>query len=224
MTDPPIIDPLREDELAALPVFPLPRVVFFPGTVLPLHVFEPRYRAMMEDCVTKGPRAMAVALLQPGWESDYEGRPPIHAIAGAGRIVEHHRRADGRFDLLLHGLARVRLDELPPDRPYRVARATPVPDRIPQLEPVERLVPDVLSAASAVVSIVRRRHPDLDLGVDRDTAPGVLADRIADRLIADLDRRQALLDQADVKVRLALVHDALLDLLARLAPAGGPVH
>src|SRR5690606_21229592 len=93
----PAIEPLREDELAALPIFPLPSVVLFPGSVLPLHVFEPRYRAMMEDCVSRGPRAMAVALLRPGWERDYEGRPPVYEIAGAGRIVEWARRPDGRF-------------------------------------------------------------------------------------------------------------------------------
>ncbi|HEY8427238.1 MAG TPA: LON peptidase substrate-binding domain-containing protein, partial [Sandaracinaceae bacterium] len=90
----PAIEPLREDELAALPIFPLPSVVLFPGSVLPLHVFEPRYRAMMEDCVSRGPRAMAVALLRPGWERDYEGRPPVYEIAGAGRIVEWARRPD----------------------------------------------------------------------------------------------------------------------------------
>lgn len=224
MTETPTIEPLREDELAALPVFPLPRVVFFPGSVLPLHLFEPRYRAMMEDCITKGPRAMAVVLLEPGWEADYEGRPPIHAIAGAGRIVEWQRRPDGRFDLVLHGLARVRLEELPADRPYRRARATPIPDRIPHREAVERLVPEVLNTASAVAAIVRQQHPRFELGLDRDTAPGVLADRVADRLIADVERRQALLAQADVKVRLALLHDALLELLAQLAPRGGQLH
>ncbi|MCZ7683646.1 MAG: hypothetical protein M5U28_34685 [Sandaracinaceae bacterium] len=60
--------------------------------------------------------------------------------------------------------------------------------------------------------------------MDRETPPGIVADRIADRLIADVARRQALLEQPDVKVRLALLHEALLDLLAGLAPAGGPVH
>lgn len=219
------IEPLRDEELAALPVFPLPRVVFFPGSVLPLHVFEPRYRAMMEDCVSRGPRAIVVALLEPGWESDYEGRPPVHEIAGAGRIVDFARRDDGRFDLLLHGLTRVRLEELPAEGlAYRRARCTPLPDRVPHPAAVERMLPDVLGAASALATIVRQRHPRFELGVDRETPPGIVADRIADRLIADVARRQALLEQPDVKVRLALLHEALLDLLAGLAPAGGPVH
>lgn len=219
------IEPLRDDELAALPVFPLPRVVFFPGSVLPLHVFEPRYRAMMEDCVSRGPRAIVVALLEPGWESDYEGRPPVHEIAGAGRIVDVARRTDGRFDVLLHGLTRVRLEELPAaGLPYRRARCTPLPDRIPHPAAVERLLPDVLGAASALAAIVRQRHPSFELGLDRGTPPGILADRVADRLIADVARRQALLEEPDVKVRLARLHDALLELLASLSPSGGPVH
>ncbi len=219
------IEPLREDELAAMPVFPLPRVVFCPGSALPLHVFEPRYRAMLEDCLSKGPRAMVVALLKPGFEGDYEGRPPVHEIAGAGRIVEWARRPDGRFDVMLHGLSRVRLEELPAEGlAYRRARCTPLPDRMPHLGPIDRLLPDVLSAASALVAVVRQRYPSFELGLDAETPPGIAADRIADRLVADVERRQALLEQADVKVRLALLHDALLETLANLAPPSGTVH
>lgn len=219
------IEPLSDAELAALPVFPLPRVVFFPGSVLPLHLFEPRYRDMMEACISRGPRAMVVALLEPGWESDYEGRPPVHEIAGAGRIVDWERRPDGRFDLLLHGLSRVRLEELPAEGlSYRRARCTPLPDRMPHPSAIERLLPDVLGAASALAAIVRQKHPSFELGIDAQTPPGILADRVADRLVADVPRRQALLEQPDVKVRLALLNDALLDLLADLAPPGGAVH
>jgi Lon protease-like protein len=220
-------EPLTDEELAELPVFPLPRVVFFPGSTLPLHLFEPRYREMMEDCVSRGPMAMAVTLLEDGWEDDYEGRPPIHTIAGAGRILDWRKRSDGRFDLLLHGLSRVELDELPPDgKSYRRARATKLVDRIPHEEPVATLRTPVLAAASSVVALVRERHPDFSLGVDADTPPGLLADRIADRLVPDTDRRQQLLEAVDVKVRLALVQDALFDLLAQLRGegAGGALH
>jgi Lon protease-like protein len=215
-------EPFSPDELAALPIFPLPDVVFFPSTTLALHIFEPRYRAMMEDCLAHGPAAMAVALLAPGWEEDYDGRPPIRTIAGAGRISQHVRRPDGRFDVLLSGVARVSLVELPEEgRPYRRARATPIPERIPHPDAVERLVPTVMTAASSIAGQVRRHHPDFELGVDATTMPGVLADRVADRLIADVERRQELLEQADVKVRLALLGDWLLELYAMIAPARG---
>ena len=93
--------PLTDEELAKLPVFPLPRVVFFPGTALPLHLFEPRYTRMMEECLDRGCTAMTVALLAPGWEDNYEGNPDIYEIAGAGRIVAHQERSDGTHDVIL---------------------------------------------------------------------------------------------------------------------------
>lgn len=78
-----------------LPLFPLPDTVFFPHTLLPLHVFEPRYRAMVADCLG-GEKRMVVVRLVPGWEQDYYGRPPIHTVAGAGELVEAHGyRTDG---------------------------------------------------------------------------------------------------------------------------------
>jgi Lon protease-like protein len=110
-----------------VPVFPLPDVVFFPDAILPLHVFEPRYRAMVRDAAA-GEKLIAVATLLPGWEKDYEGAPPFHPLATVGRIVELREREDGRFDLLLAGLERARLEEEFGDRPYRTARATTVPD------------------------------------------------------------------------------------------------
>ncbi|MBZ0115873.1 MAG: LON peptidase substrate-binding domain-containing protein [Sandaracinaceae bacterium] len=216
------LTPLAAHELAALPVFPLPRVVFFPGTRLPLHVFEPRYRQMMQDCLEHGPRAMAVALLAPGWEEDYEGRPAIHTIAGAGRIIEHERRPDGRYDLALYGAARVRLEELPPDGlPYRRARATIVADRMPHADAVQRALTPLVATASAIAGRVRERYPAFDLGISASTPSTLVADRIADRLIADPETRQALLEQADLKVRLALLQDALAELIATLETGRG---
>ena len=77
-----------------IPIFPLPEVVFFPETVLPLHVFEPRYRQMIADCLA-GDRWLAVAMLRAGWEKDYQGRPPVHGVAGAGEIIQAEMLADG---------------------------------------------------------------------------------------------------------------------------------
>ncbi|MGF1464644.1 MAG: LON peptidase substrate-binding domain-containing protein [Sandaracinaceae bacterium] len=223
------VEPLTPDELAALPVFPLPGIVFFPGTMLPLHLFEPRYRDMMRDCMERGPRAMVVARLADGWEDDYEGRPQVHDVAGVGRIVDHAKRPDGRYDLILAGVHRVRLEELPPEGfSYRRARATVIEDREPHPEVLRPLVTGVLASASGVVSLLRRRHPDFGLGIDGSTPPGLIADRIADRLLQrrrDVDLRQQLLEQPDVKVRLALVQDAVAEILLELSgEAGGSVH
>lgn len=219
--------PLTDEELAALPVFPLPRVVLLPGAYLPLHLFEPRYRDMMRDCVEQGPMAFAVAMFEPGWEADYEGCPAIRPIAGAGRITEHRRRSDGRWDLMLVGVGRVRLTELPAEgRAYRRAKAEPIEDRVPHPDAIRRMRPRVLATASSVVTIIREEHPDFDLGLGDDATAGELADRLADRLVPDAEMRQHLLETADVKVRLNIVHDAMVDLLAQLRARGmgGALH
>src|SRR5205085_1976564 len=86
-------------------LFPLPNVVLFPQVVQPLHIFEPRYREMTADALADD-RLIAMALLQPGWEADYEGRPPIHPICCLGRIFAEKHLPDGRYNLLLRGLTR----------------------------------------------------------------------------------------------------------------------
>jgi len=70
-----------------IPMFPLPSVVFFPHTLLPLHIFEARYRQMLADCLA-GERRLAVVLLKPGWEADYYGCPPVCSVAEAIEVVE----------------------------------------------------------------------------------------------------------------------------------------
>ena len=110
-------------------IFPLPNVVFFPHTLLPLHIFEPRYRQMLADCLA-GERRLAMALLRPGWEADYDGRPPVHSVAGAGEILGSAMPPDGRSNIVLRGLGRTMIeDELPSPKPYRIARASG-PDHI----------------------------------------------------------------------------------------------
>src|SRR5262249_14080303 len=111
-----------------LPIFPLPDLTFFPHTFLPLHVFEARYRAMVTDCLARDQR-LAVVALEPGYESHYKGRPAVKRIAGAGAIVRCERLANGRFNILLRGDSRVRIDhELPADTLYRMVVATPLAD------------------------------------------------------------------------------------------------
>jgi Lon protease-like protein len=216
-----VSEPLTPGELAALPVFPLPRVVFFPHTQLPLHVFEPRYRAMMEDCLAKGPRAMAVALLLPGYERDYEGRPPIATVAGAGRIVAHERLPDGRFNLILEGVARVHLAELPADGlPYRRARAT-VLDGSRGAEKVPRATLAALMQTSSLVAAeVRRRQGHFELGVAADDRADVVVDVIADRLVSDAGVRQRILETLDPTARAQLTLDAVTELLVMLGGSG----
>jgi Lon protease-like protein len=108
-----------------LPLFPLPGVVLLPGTLLPLHIFEPRYRAMVSDAL-EGDRMIGMALLKPGWERAVEPTP-IYTIGGAGEIVESEDLEDGRYNILLEGRFRYRvLDETRPS-PYRLAHVEEIP-------------------------------------------------------------------------------------------------
>jgi hypothetical protein len=81
-------------------LFPLPNLVLFPQVIQPLHIFEPRYRQMTVDALDED-RLIALALLQPGWEPDYGGAPPIFSTACLGKIVADQCLTDGRFNLLL---------------------------------------------------------------------------------------------------------------------------
>jgi uncharacterized protein len=93
---------------AIIPIFPLPNAVLFPGVFLPLHIFEPRYRAMVADALD-GDRLIGMTLLKPGWESDYEGRPAVYPVGCAGLVSHVDRLADGRYNIVLHGLEKFRL-------------------------------------------------------------------------------------------------------------------
>ena len=119
-----------------IPIFPLPDVVLFPNVSQPLHIFEPRYRAMVADAL-QGDRIIGMVLLQPGYEADYEGRPPVYPIGGAGVITEVEELPDGRFNILLRGLARFRITSEDQSRSYRLAHVQEMPE--PPADEDERL-------------------------------------------------------------------------------------
>jgi uncharacterized protein len=104
-----------------VPVFPLPTVVFFPETYLPLHIFEPRYREMIHDTSDRG-QCIGMALLKEGWEDQYDERPPIYPVGCVGRIISSHKLNDGRYNIVLQGLHRCTYEERAVSTPYRQAR------------------------------------------------------------------------------------------------------
>ena len=112
---------------AEIPLFPLPDVVLFPGVARPLLIYEPRYREMVADAL-KGNRVIGMVLLRPGYEKDYEGRPPIYSVGGAGVIENYEQLPDGRYLILLRGLTAFRVVSEDQRKPYRLARIEAVPD------------------------------------------------------------------------------------------------
>lgn len=104
-----------------LPLFPLPSVVFFPYTFLPLHVFEPRYKQMVIDAAEKD-GLIGMVLLKPGWENLYYGNPPVYEMACLGQAFRTEVLPDVNFNVLLYGIKRVRIQELDFAKPYQRAK------------------------------------------------------------------------------------------------------
>ena len=121
-----------------IPVFPLPNVVLFPKTYLPLHIFEPRYRTMLSDAAMNG-QCIGMALLKDGWETDYYGHPPVFSMGCVGRLANVQTLADGRSNILLQGLERFTIEREWYEKAYREATiAVPVRDTETSLDPVVR--------------------------------------------------------------------------------------
>ena len=205
-------------------LFPLPNLVLVPGAMQPLHIFEPRYRQMTADAVA-GDRLIALVLPRPGWEQDYTGKPAIHSVACVGRILAEQRLDDGRFNILLRGLLRVRIaEEVPHSKLYRVAR-------VEVLDEVR--CPDLTLEVSARAGLGRRlralapswfqaqpelRDRLLELIDDNPLGLGALVDLVAFALPLDVEFKQMLLAERDVARRL----DCLLRQLAAPLPQSFP--
>jgi Lon protease-like protein len=183
-----------EAACAEMPVFPLPQVVLFPRALLPLHIFEPRYRTMLADALSTH-KAMAMALLVDGER--------IESVAGAGIIVEHQTLPDGRSNILLHGQTRVRLVELPFVPPYRRARATILADVASHVAEADKTA--LFASAAAFVADVAKRNPRFSFSLPRSLEPGSVADLCAHHLVVDTRARQAILEELDVAERVRKV-------------------
>jgi Lon protease-like protein len=199
-------------------LFPLPNLVLFPGALQPLHIFEPRYCDLMAETVaTDGLIAMAV--LAPGWESDYEGRPPIYPVACLGRVTTYHRLDDGRYNLLLLGVARTRiLEELPPSKSFREARSARLEEKQPNDSVRQRLTKELLAAFEGLMSDSAQSHEQLRRLAEGQATLESLTDLVAFASEMSLDAKVSLLAEPDVEAR---AH-AVLAWLSSSAPRGGP--
>jgi len=208
-----------------IPVFPLPDVVFFPGTVLPLHVFETRYRAMVKDALAAD-RTIAVALLQPGWEKQYAGNPACFEVATAGTVEELETTADGRYYFKLAGSVRIRLFEVLRDAPYRLVRAEEIPERpIDESDPsIRSRKLDLLATQACLIrELTGNETPSLVLDERMSFAAAV--NGACASLPAEAAIRQTLLELDDITERhrraMGILDEILKRVLAlRSAPDG----
>lgn len=195
------------DSLSSIAVFPLPRVVLFPGASLPLHIFEPRYRVMLKDCLAAH-RAIAIG------QSAEDG-----SVVGGGLIVEHHQLPDGRSNILVVGESRLQLEEVSledlPRYPYRRARAVVLEDLA--FDVAEKDKTALVAAATMFASEVKKHDASFSFHVPSAASAAELADVCAYQLVVDPAVRQAVLEDLDPRSRvdrvtsqIALQHGAML--------------
>ncbi len=193
-------------------MFPLPEVTFFPHTLLPLHIFEGRYRAMVTDVLARD-RRLCIVQLQPGYEATYAQKPPVRTVAGTGEIVKWERLPTGRYNILMKGEARLRIErEHPTDTLYRVVVGRRLDDVGPR-EDVSPLVAQIRAACRRLLILLGRSPDLLEPVLAEEQPPGVLADRVTAAVIPNAAIRQRLLEMVDVGERLTLLTSALRDLV-----------
>jgi len=148
---------------------------------------------MVRDCLA-GDRRMAVAALEPGYEADYHGRPAVRTVCGLGEVVAHDSLPDGRSNILLRGTGRVRIvEELPPDRSYRLVRYEPLADLLPSGFDGAHAVRDlVLLADQIALKLPSGAQTLRELARSQETA-GSLADVLSSALVTDPADRQLLI-------------------------------
>jgi len=198
------------DELSALGsfegtarLFPLPNVVLFPQVMLPLHIFEPRYRQMTAEALASD-RLIAMALLRPGWETDDGGKPELYPVVCLGKIIADQRLEDGRFNLLLRGASRGRIvRELESDKLYRSARVELLTDTDhPAAEHAAQLRKALASQVDRWFSAMGVGAEQLQKLLHSDLHVGALADVLSYALPLDVEFKQGLLEELAVERRI----------------------
>lgn len=214
---------ISQDEFSGIArLFPLPNLVLFPHVMQPLHLFEPRYCELLEAAVADD-HLIAMATLVPGWELDYEGRPPVFPFACLGRVSVSHRLDDGSYNVLLMGLQRVRLlRELPPSKPFREAEAELCEDWCPAAEAAvqSELRRRIRVAFLHILPELPQAHEQLDQLLGGPVSLSVLTDIISYVIEIDLDDKGSLLAETNVlrRARCLLHH---LEAAARDDRPGG---
>jgi Lon protease-like protein len=183
----------------------------FPQAMMPLFIFEPRYRAMLEEAV-EDDRLIALGLLAPGWEQEYEGRPTLRSTACLCRVATHQRTPQGTYNVLLLGVRRLKLGaELPPMRPFRVFEGAIVEDLEPALpdEAAVTLQADLLAAFRRTLPQIPDAQEQLDQLIGAKVSLGMLSDIVAYSLDVDPDWKLRMLAEPDVLRRTRMLVKAL---------------
>ncbi|MDH3717054.1 MAG: LON peptidase substrate-binding domain-containing protein [Planctomycetota bacterium] len=191
---------LPEDFTGEVRVFPLPQLVMFPSNVQPLHIFESRYREMLEDAL-HGDRLIALATLEPGYEADYYSRPPIAKNVCLGHVAHHERTEQGTYNIVLVGLWRARIqEEILPVRSFRRARVEMVKEQPAEAAAAvtQQLGRDLTARLATSVPATEKLVDEFSQG---NLSLGALTDIMAFHLPFDLKFKLTLLSEADALQR-----------------------
>jgi len=193
-------------------VFPLPNLVMFPHVMQALHIFEPRYRAMLEEAV-EDDRLIALGVLAPGWEKEYEGRPALRSTACLCRVATHQRTPEGTYNVLLLGVRRIKLvRELPAKKLFRVVES----EILEEFEPADapagaaaELQQRLLAAFKQAMPKMPAAYEQLDQLLGSQITLGMLADIVAYTIDLDLEWKMRLLAECDVFRRTEMLLEAI---------------
>jgi Lon protease-like protein len=199
-------------------LFPLPNVVLFPHAILPLHIFEPRYRQMTEDALASD-QLVTIVQIRPAVPGSQWTEPvPILDVGCLGKIVQHERLPDGRFNFLLLGWKRVRLvREVPTAKLYRIAEAILLDDQ----ESDGAGESHRAELTRLFVRVCQRTHrldSDLSQLLSSGVRLGILSDIIAHALDLPPSVKQALLAETRVEHRVVNLRMILHSILAEDEP------
>jgi uncharacterized protein len=209
-------------QLHRLPIFPLPGAVLLPHALIPLHVFEPRYRKLIRDCQS-GTGVLALANIPAEARRARKDPPRVLPVIGAGILARVDPLPDGRSNIAVRGVLRARiLEELSPQEPYRIVRAEPLADMASELDVARRHAEELRQLVLAYCS--RRPGPAataLAQMVGSTAEPGELADAIGAMVIEAPQERQQLLEITSPEERLRHVSQQVLSLLAQTQSGRG---
>lgn len=208
----------------ALPIFPLPSVQLFPHALLPLHVFEPRYRDLVRDCLA-GEKRLALPELEPGFEPHYYERPAVRPICGVGEICAHELLPDGRFNILLRGLYRARIvEELAPEHTYRQVVVEAMVEPAADAARAKNALASLRALTSQLASRLPSGGDTLRTLLSEHSTLGPLTDVLGAALVTDRVERRRLLESLDILERAEIVSTQAGYALARLANDRGPAN
>ncbi len=185
-------------------LFPLPKLVMFPRNVQPLHIFESRYREMIEDAI-QGDQLIALATLMPGYETEYYSRPPIAPHICIGRVASHEKTEDGKYNLILVGISRAQIgNEITPVKSFRRANVRVLDERPTDLSnPISEAVGRDL--AKRLMASLPSAKELVDEFVKQNISLSTFTDVIAFHFPFDVEFKLELLSELDVVNRAKLL-------------------